>query len=110
MSIYRRVLNYYRPFIPQSILGILFSLVGIGLNLLKPWPFKIIVDNVLGNRRFSDVSSYWTMEPKPHAILLLCASLVVLQILWGITNWLTNYIFVKIGLRALLKIRTDIYS
>ena len=25
-------------------------------------------------------------------------------------NWITNYIFVKIGLQALLKLRTDLYS
>ncbi len=47
MSIYRRVLRYYRPFLGQTIFGLLLSLVGIGLNLLKPWPFKIIVDDFL---------------------------------------------------------------
>ena len=36
MSIYRRVLKYYRPFLPQTLLGLVLSLVGIGLNLLKP--------------------------------------------------------------------------
>src|SRR6267143_945715 len=30
--------------------------------------------------------------------------------LWGIINWITNYLFVKIGLQALLKLRTDLYS
>ena len=35
---------------------------------------------------------------------------MVLQILWGIINWITNYLFVKIGLQALLKLRTDLYS
>src|SRR5262245_33961892 len=28
----------------------------------------------------------------------------------GIINWITNYLFVKIGLQALLKLRTDLYS
>src|SRR5205823_3156621 len=39
MWIYRRVLRYYRPFLGQTVLGLLLSLLGIGLNLLKPWPF-----------------------------------------------------------------------
>jgi len=47
MSIYRRILQYYRPFWPQTAVGLFFSLIGIGLNLLKPWPFKIIVDDFL---------------------------------------------------------------
>ena len=109
MSIYRRVLKYYRPFIPQTLLGLALSLIGIGLNLLKPWPFKIIVDNVLSGPKGLP-TSFWVIHPADRMVLALCAALVVIQILWGLTNWVTNYIFVKIGLEALLKIRTDIYS
>jgi ATP-binding cassette, subfamily B, bacterial len=103
MSIYRRVLRYYQPFWGKTIIGLFLSLVGIGLNLLKPWPFKIIVDDFL--------------RPTPAArgdwrtwVPLLCLSLVVIQFVWGIINWITNYLFVKIGLQALLKLRTDLYS
>jgi ABC-type multidrug transport system fused ATPase/permease subunit len=42
--IYRRVLRYYRPFTRQTVFGLLLALAGIALSLLKPWPFKIIVD------------------------------------------------------------------
>src|SRR5260370_31735498 len=35
---------------------------------------------------------------------------VVIQFLWGVINWATNYILVKIGLQALLKLRTDLYA
>jgi ABC-type multidrug transport system fused ATPase/permease subunit len=103
MSIYRRVFRYYRPFLPQTIVGLLLSLIGIGLNLLKPWPFKIIVDDFL------------RPNPTPRGdwhtwIPLLCLALVVIQFLWGVINWATNYILVKVGLQALLKLRTDLYS
>src|SRR6266853_1571192 len=103
MSIYRRVLKYYRPFLPQTLLGLVLSLVGIGLNLLKPWPFKIIVDNFL--RAGSAIRADWRTW-----VAVLCLALVAIQLLWGIMNWITNYLFVKIGLQALLKLRTDIYS
>ena len=103
MSIYRRVLKYYRPFLPQTLLGLVLSLVGIGLNLLKPWPFKIIVDNFL--RAGSAIRPDWRTR-----VALLCLALVAIQLLWGIMNWITNYVFVKIGLQALLKLRTDLYS
>ena len=106
MSIYRRVLRYYRPFWAQTIFGLLLSLAGIGLNLLKPWPFKIIVDHVLPHPN----DAYWVLGPASRAILILCLALVLLQFLWGIVNWGTNYLFVKIGLRALLKLRTDLYA
>jgi len=103
MSIYRRVLRYYRPFLGETIFGLCLSLIGIGLNLLKPWPFKIIVDDFL--RAGSAIRPDWRFW-----VLLLCVALIGIQLLWGIINWITNYLFVKIGLQALLKLRTDLYS
>jgi ABC-type multidrug transport system fused ATPase/permease subunit len=115
MSIYRRVLKYYRPFLPQTVLATIFSLVGILLNLLKPWPFKFIVDNVIpkfglgAHVRIWDQEPSWLHDPKA-LVLILCLALVVIQFFWGLCNWLTNYVFVKIGLQALLQLRTEIYS
>ena len=103
MSIYRRVLRYYQPFWGKTIIGLFLSLVGIGLNLLKPWPFKIIVDDFL--RPTPAARGDWSTW-----VPLLCLALVVIQVAWGIINWITNYLFVKIGLQALLKLRTDLYS
>ena len=40
----------------------------------------------------------------------LCLALVVIQFLWGVCNWATNYLLVKVGLQALLKLRTDLYA
>jgi ATP-binding cassette subfamily B protein/subfamily B ATP-binding cassette protein MsbA len=34
----------------------------------------------------------------------------VIQFLWGVINWATNYILVRVGLQTLLKLRTDLYS
>ncbi|PYL21318.1 MAG: ABC transporter ATP-binding protein [Verrucomicrobia bacterium] len=103
MSIYRRVLRYYEPFWGKTMLGLFLSLCGIALNLLKPWPFKIIVDDFL--RAAPAARGDWrTWVP------LLCLALVVIQFAWGIINWITNYLFVKIGLQALLKLRTDLYA
>src|SRR5437016_14227571 len=77
MSIYRRVLRYYQPFWGQTILGLFLSLVGIALNLLKPWPFKIIVDDFL--RPTSSHHADWrTWVP------LLCLALVLIQFAWGV--------------------------
>lgn len=104
--IYRRVLRYYRPFLPPTMLGLALSLVGIAVNLLKPWPFKFIVDEILAS-----TSGFRATHPNwRDYILLACLALVGLQLLWGILNWVTNYIFVKVGLQALLRLRTDLYT
>src|SRR5438552_12258742 len=104
MSIYRRALRYYRPFLGQTLIGLLLSLCGIALNLLKPWPFKIIVDDILPRNPHAHFGN------SPNLIPWLCLALVVLQLLWGLTNLASNYIFVRVGLRALLKLRTDLYA
>jgi ATP-binding cassette subfamily B protein len=104
MSIYRRVLHYYRPFLGQTAVGLVLSLLAIALSLLKPWPFKIIVDDVLQQNpqaRFGN---------SPRLIPLLCLALVGIQVLWGLLNLASNYLFVKVGLQALLKLRTDLYA
>ena len=70
MSIYRRVLQYYRPFLAQTVLGLALTLCGIGLNLLKPWPFKIIVDDILAKNPHAPFGT------SPDLIPLLCLALV----------------------------------
>src|ERR1041385_3868707 len=102
MSIYRRVIKYYRAFLAQTLFGLLFALASIALNLLKPWPIKIIVDDYL---KPADVPNNWQTK-----VALLCVAIVIIQLLWALTNWATTYIFVKVGLQALLKLRTDIYA
>jgi ATP-binding cassette, subfamily B, bacterial len=104
MSIYRRALHYYRPFLGQTMIGLVLSLCGIALNLLKPWPFKIIVDDILPRNPHAHFGT------SPDLIPLLCLVLVGIQLLWGLTNLASNYIFVKVGLQALLKLRTDLYA
>jgi ATP-binding cassette subfamily B protein/subfamily B ATP-binding cassette protein MsbA len=117
MSIYRRVLRYYRPFLPQTIVGLLLSLVGIGLNLLKPWPFKLIVDSLIpigrnvGLHESTRLTQFsFLVGTVPFLLFLVCLSLVILQLLSGGVSWVTNYLLVKVGLQALLKLRTDLYS
>src|SRR5438552_5062955 len=73
------------------------------MKMLRPLPFKIIVDDFL--RAGSVIRADWCKW-----VLLLCLALIGLQLLWGIINWITNYLFVKIGLQALLRLRTDLYS
>ncbi len=104
MSIYRRVLSYYRPFSAQTVLGLILSVGATGLSLLRPWPFKIIVDDILPRNPLAPFGN------SPSLIPLLCLAVVVIQLCWGLLNLATNYLFVKIGLQALLKLRTDLYA
>ncbi|MFN2509539.1 MAG: ABC transporter ATP-binding protein, partial [Chthoniobacterales bacterium] len=43
-------------------------------------------------------------------VAILCLVLVMIQLLWGLVNLVSNYLFVRIGLQALLKLRTELYA
>jgi ATP-binding cassette, subfamily B, bacterial len=115
MSIYRGVLKYYRGFLGRSLIAMAFSFAATGLNLLKPWPLKIIVDWVIPRFKLGAHVSWpgsgpwWIREPR-LVVFALCLALVVVQLLWGLCNYISNYLFVKIGLQALLDLRTELYA
>ena len=113
MSVYRRTLVYFKPFLAQTILATLLTLCSIGLNLLKPVPIKFIIDDVLlspsHGGRF--LQAHHLGPASPATIVLgLCAFLVVVQLLSGVTGLVTSLLFVKVGLQALLKLRTELYA
>jgi len=119
MSVYRRALRYFRPFLPETVTGTVLMLAGIGLNLLKPWPFGIIVDQILTpHDKAQPIQGTITRFFGPlfgpitpaGMILCLCMAIVALHFLAGVLNLVTNLIFVRVGLQSLLKLRTELYA
>ncbi len=107
MSIYRRVLLYYRPFLQPTLLALAISLVTIVLNLLKPWPFGVIVDRVLPGRTHG---AWLGISGASQQVAALCAFLVFITLASGLLGLWSNFLFVRVGLQALLKLRTDLYA
>ena len=91
------------------------TLASIGFNLLKPWPFKFIVDGVLdktaGTADTRELLQKWFSDSGSATVILwLCVAMVLISLLGGLINLVSNYLFVHVGLQALLKLRTDLYS
>lgn len=115
MNIYARALRYFRPFFWPTLGGVALTLAAIAFNLLKPWPFKYIVDGILDTTKGTDGAREfvhrWFGDGNPAgAILGLSLAMVVISVLAGLVNLASNYLFIRVGLRALLKLRTDLYS
>jgi ATP-binding cassette subfamily B protein len=114
MSIYRRVALYYRPFWAPTAVATLFTLASTAFNLLRVWPFAYIVEHFLrsGSERPAAVilGHDFSNVPAPTLILGLCAAMVVFHLLGGLLNLVTTLTFVRVGLHALLRMRTDIYA
>jgi len=115
VNIYARALRYFRPFFWPTLGGVALALTSIAFNLLKPWPFKFIVDGILdtakGTSEAREFVHRWFGEGNPAgAILGLSLAMVVISLLAGLVNLASNYLFIRVGLKALLKLRTDLYS
>mgnify|MGYP003587791585 FL=1 len=115
MNIYARALRYFRPYFWPTLSGVLLTFAAIGFNLLKPWPFKFIVDGVLDSSKgTADARAFvhqWFGENNPFgAVLGLSLVMVAITLLAGLVNMISSYLFIRVGLRALLQLRTDLYS
>ena len=118
MAIYRRVFVYFKPFFWPTLWGLLITLVTIGLSLLAPWPFKIIVDELLPGAAHY-LNGVFTNRVEPvlggpfsvsASVMILAAGLVLLHVTSGLLGLTSNYLFIRVGLQALLRLRTDLYS
>lgn len=116
--VYRRVFASYRPFLGPTLTGMLLSLAGIALNLLKVWPFAFMVDHLLrpaagpaaGKASVQIAGWDFSSWPVLQILLLLCGAMVVFHLLAGLVNYFTTMLFVRVGLDALLRLRTELYS
>ena len=117
MFIYARALRYFRPYLWPTLGGVVLTFVAIIVNSLKPWPFKYIVDGVLpsdathGTEEARAFIRHWFGSAPPEQVAFwLCLILVVVSVLGGLITVVSNYLFIRVGLNALLRLRTDLYA
>jgi ATP-binding cassette subfamily B protein/subfamily B ATP-binding cassette protein MsbA len=117
MSVYLRTLRYFRPFLWPTIWGTVTMLLAIALNALAPWPLRYILDGVLlkenspaGQAARAQIAAWFPAQSSATVVLWLCVALVVIKLFWGLLNLASNFLFIRAGLQAMLKLRTDIYS
>lgn len=103
-----RVLHRLRPYRMLFALAVL-QVLGIGLlELAKPWPLKVVVDNVL-----SGVPLAWpgTGGLGPRAVLgLSCLGLVGIYTALGVLAVSSNWLTIAIGQRLVNDLRSDLYA
>ena len=104
----RRVSSYLWPHRGRILWALGQVCVISGLELLKPWPIKLIIDSVLGGQPLpAGLGAGYT----PGALLLAaCASLVVIYAALGAFTVLNNYTTISIGQRMVRDLRSDLYA
>lgn len=117
MSIYLRTIRYFRAYAGHTLLALVLMAAGIGFNLLAPWPFKYLVDGILqtpsapGVAASRAVVTQWLGWTNSYgAALVLSSLLLLITVLAGVVNLFSNALFIKVGLKALLHLRTQLYT
>lgn len=104
----RTVRSYLRPYWAVFVFALVQVLFIGALELLKPWPLKIIIDNVLsGNPLPWGFALSWSSQ---SLLLLACTGLVVVYLLLGGLRLLNDYTTIRIGQSMVNDLRRDLYS
>jgi ATP-binding cassette subfamily B protein len=110
MNLYRRVIGYYRPYLATITFSSILLVIGVNLNLLKYWPIQWVIDHVItvgpgGVVRWVG----WSFHPA-EAALFAALTMVAIYLLAGLLGFWRNYVSIEVGLKALLQLRTQLYS
>lgn len=105
----RRIAPYLRPY-RWRLAGALALVLGISLaEVAKPWPLKVVVDNVLGGAPLP-----WADYPEsvgPGDLLAAAALvLVLLYVTLGVLSVVSNYVTIDIGQRMVDDFRSELYQ
>lgn len=104
----RTVRSYLKPYWPSFILALGQVFLISALELLKPWPLKIIIDNILSNNPLPlGLRLNWSAET---LLLAACAGLVLIYMLVGGLHVLSDYTTIRIGQGMVNDLRRDLYS
>jgi ATP-binding cassette subfamily B protein/subfamily B ATP-binding cassette protein MsbA len=105
----RRISPYLRPY-RLRLAGAVGLVFGISLaEIAKPWPLKVVVDNVLGGKPlpllgFPDRMGIGTL------LGLVAIGLVVLYVVLGLLQVVSNYVTIDIGQRMVDDFRSELYQ
>jgi ATP-binding cassette subfamily B protein len=110
MNLYRRVIGYYRPYLRTICVSLILLVIGVNLNLLKYWPIQWVIDHVITVGPAGVVHWHALNFSARQAALFAAIALVVIYLLAGLIGFVRNYVSIEVGLKALLQLRTQLYS
>ncbi|MDR1978123.1 MAG: ABC transporter ATP-binding protein/permease [Synergistaceae bacterium] len=96
-NVFARLGGYTAPYARTFIAAIFFMIAGSALNVLPPWLFKSVVDDVLISKNMTVLN-------------LLCVGVVVIFTLKGAALFGQQYLMNWVGQRVVMDIRVALYD
>lgn len=109
-----RLLRYARPHWHRVAIVLLTMLVGIGLDVLHPWPLKLLVDNVLGGQALPpELDRLLAGLPGPHGrdglLVWVVVSTIVIFLLSTLVSMWHTVAAVVLGQRLTYDLSSDLF-
>jgi len=106
-----RLLRYAKPEWRGLLVLIATMLANIALDLLRPWPIKLVVDNVLGDAGLPHVLRSLPGVNGRHGLLVWVVVATLLIFLLGtVTNMAYTYFSLRLGQRMTYRLATDLFA
>ena len=107
-----RLLRYAGPHWRAILLLIGTMAIDIALDLAKPWPLALVIDNVVGHHATPKVlTSVLPGSATPHGLLLWATiATVLLFVLGTASSTFYNYLSLRIGQSMVFDLATDLFA
>lgn len=110
-----RRLNWYRvarPYWPALSASFVAMLVGAGVDLLEPWPLKVIFDHVLADKPLPSWLARWPLVTGGKLTLLTGAAVAVVAIALAgaVASYVESVLSTQAGLRIGRDLRGTLYQ
>ena len=96
MDLYKRILNYIRPYLHVLFAALVCTMLAAGGNLYLPWIFRDMIDKVLTAK-------------DAYMLNLISSSIVVIFLLRGIFLYWQNYLMSYVGQHVIIDIRSEVF-
>jgi ABC-type multidrug transport system fused ATPase/permease subunit len=116
--VWRRLFVFMQPFRLRLLVGVVVVQVAAGTEALKPWPLKVVIDQVLGGVKKGSSGKakppdwpfwlpQWFSAPDHKGWLLFCcaAAVLLLALISGLCTYMSDLELADIGQRVTNKVR-----
>ncbi|MGH7988344.1 MAG: ABC transporter ATP-binding protein [Candidatus Binataceae bacterium] len=107
LRLYGQVVRRTRAHLGRLLIAIAAVASATLMEVLKPWPLKIVIDNVLRGAPFK---SRWLPTAPGSLLVAACLALVVLYTALAAFNITSNYITISIGQRMVNELRARMFE
>ncbi len=107
-ALYGEALRRTRPHLVRLLAAIIGVLLAAAAEVLKPWPLKIVIDNVLRGAPLN-LARIPAMT-RAELLVAACAALVAIYIVAGLLGVANNYLTISIGQRMVNDLRAQLFD